>query len=190
VTVAPIIVVSGLPRSGTSLMMKMLAAGGVELLTDGLRAADEDNPDGYFELEAVKKTKSDPAWLERAPGRAVKVISELLDDLPDRMPYRVIFMRRRIEEVLASQRQMLERLRGEARAEDDAELRRLYLLHLEETMAKLDRRPELRALYVSYNRLIEAPRAHAERIAAFLDRGLDLPAMERAVDPRLYRKRR
>src|ERR1700742_3020455 len=105
-------VISGLPRSGTSMMMKMLAAGGVPVMTDEIRTADEDNPKGYFELEKVKELAKDHAWLEGAKGKSVKIISALLKHLPAQYTYNVIFIRRRIEEVLASQKQMLIR-RGE-----------------------------------------------------------------------------
>ena len=102
-------VVSGLPRSGTSLMMQMLAAGGVELLIDQIRRADADNPRGYFELEAVKRTRQDASWLDDAAGKAVKVIHLLLRDLPDDREYRVVMMSRDLDEVLASQQAMLAR---------------------------------------------------------------------------------
>ena len=97
-----ITIVSGLPRSGTSLMMQMLEAGGMPVLTDGIRDADEDNPRGYYELEAVKRTKDDPAWLHGAPGKVVKMIYLLLYDLPTTYNYRIIFMRRPLSEVVAS----------------------------------------------------------------------------------------
>src|SRR5687767_8101595 len=102
-----IFVVSGLPRSGTSMMMNMLRAGGLELLVDDRRTSDEDNPEGYFELEAVKKTHLDSSWVDAAPGKLVKVVSEHLRQLPSTHTYRVVFMRRKLDEVLASQRQML-----------------------------------------------------------------------------------
>src|SRR5215468_11569905 len=108
----PLVIVSGLPRSGTSMMMKMLAAGGIEPLTDNIRTADEDNPKGYFELERVKQIESDKAWLEDARSRVVKLISALLKHLPPSYQYKVIFMRRAMSEILASQRKMLMR-RGE-----------------------------------------------------------------------------
>jgi len=104
----PIYVVSGLPRSGTSLMMRMLDAGGVPAVTDRIRTADDDNPRGYFELEAVKRTKQDPSWLDDAPGKAVKVISQLLCELPPDRAYKVIVMRRKLGEVSAAQKTMLE----------------------------------------------------------------------------------
>src|SRR5262245_12295550 len=109
-----ITIVSGLPRSGTSMMMSMLEAGGLGALTDGIRAADEDNPKGYYEFERVKKIKQDTAWLADAKGRVVKMISQLLLDLPAAYQYRIIFMRRNIDEILASQKQMMVR-RGTAK---------------------------------------------------------------------------
>ena len=105
-----ITIVSGLPRSGTSMMMRMLEAGGMPVITDNLRTADDDNPRGYFEFEPAKKTKDDPSWLNAAEGKAVKMIYKLLYDLPDRLEYRVLIMRRNMQEVLTSQRKMLDRM--------------------------------------------------------------------------------
>src|SRR6185369_5935200 len=109
----PVIIVSGLPRSGTSMMMSMLVAGGIKAMTDSIRTADEDNPKGYFELEKVKELEKDHLWLSDAAGKAIKIISALLKHLPREYPYKTIFMRREMKEILASQRQMLIR-RGEA----------------------------------------------------------------------------
>lgn len=128
----PVIVVSGLPRSGTSLMMRMLAAGGVPLLTDGQRTADEDNPYGYFEYEPVKALQRDATWLPQARGKAIKIISQLLPTLPPDVPYRVLFMRRELREVLASQRQMLVRRGKPSDADSDAELAALFAAHLQQ----------------------------------------------------------
>ena len=118
---APIIVVSGVPRSGTSMLMGMLGEGGVELLTDGLRSADKDNPKGYFELERVKDLAREPdkRWLCQARGRGIKVVSTLLRELPSTHNYKVVLVRRDLDEVLASQARMLAR-RGEAHSIDDA----------------------------------------------------------------------
>src|SRR5215211_3521881 len=102
-------IVSGLPRSGTSMMMRMLETGGLPVLTDHVRTPDDDNPNGYYEFEAVKQTKEDDSWLEGTEGKAVKMVYRLLYDLPADHSYRVLFMRRKLEEVLASQRVMLER---------------------------------------------------------------------------------
>ena len=123
-------VVSGLPRSGTSMMMRMLEAGGMEPVTDDLRTADEDNPKGYYEFERVKDLERDQAWLEDARGRFVKVISMLLRHLPSGHRYKIIFMRRKMEEILASQRQMLVR-RGEwPDRVSDARMAEMFAKHL------------------------------------------------------------
>src|ERR1700730_18485992 len=89
-----IIIVSGLPRSGTSLMMQMLDRGGVEVVTDNLRTADTDNPKGYYEFEQVKTIKRDTTWLPATRGKAFKMVSQLLYHLPPVETYRVIFMER------------------------------------------------------------------------------------------------
>ena len=125
----PVIIVSGLPRSGTSMMMQMLEAGGIEILSDGERQADDDNPKGYYELEAVKKTKDDASWVETATGKAVKMISQLMLDLPLDREYRVIFMRRDLQEILASQAKMLARRGGGKSADiDDGQMVKLFYL--------------------------------------------------------------
>src|SRR5512139_2049136 len=107
----PVIIVSGLPRSGTSMLMKMLEAGGVPLVTDGVRTPDEDNPKGYYEVERVKDlaNEQDKTWLRQSKGKGLKVISYLLKSLPADVNYKVVFIRREIEEVLASQKKMLDR---------------------------------------------------------------------------------
>jgi len=181
-------VVSGLPRSGTSLMMRMLEAGGVPPVSDGLRTADEDNPRGYYEDERVKKLANDDAWLDGASGRAVKVVSALLPHLPERHRYKVVFMRRDLDEVLASQAKMLER-RGEP-AGDDALLRRAFVKHLEATERRLATAPNMDVLYVSYRRLVTAPDAQLARLGRFFEGALDATAMASVIEPGLYRQRR
>lgn len=193
---ATVYIVSGLPRSGTSMMMQMLHRGGLPALTDAIRSADEDNPRGYFELERVKQTKADPSWLDEAHGKVVKLISRLLMDLPapapDRVRYKVIFMRRDLDEVLRSQRKMLER-RGEATAEtpdDDDQIKEIFVAHLEEIEAWLRGRPDIDVLFVGYGRMVADPRPGAERINRFLGGVLDVEAMLSEVDPELYRNRK
>src|SRR5262245_44885322 len=130
---APIVVVSGLPRSGTSMAMKMLEAGGVPIVTDGIRTADESNPKGDYEFERGKELEKngDPAWLRDARGKAVKIISFLLTYLPDGYDYQVVFMNRDVDEVLASQNKMLV-ARGETGDPvDDEKMREVYRKHLE-----------------------------------------------------------
>src|SRR5215210_2604024 len=129
----PIVVVSGLPRSGTSMAMKMLEAGGLEVVTDGLRGADSSNPNGYYEYERVKTLTAgdDTAWLADARGKAVKIISFLLTYLPESYDYAVVFMHRDLGEIIASQNTMLD-ARGEARGAADDRTRVHYEQHLEQ----------------------------------------------------------
>jgi hypothetical protein len=186
----PIVVVSGLPRSGTSMVMKMLEAGGLSLLTDGLRTADEDNPKGYFEVERVKNLarESDKSWLAEARGKGIKVISYLLKSLPPSFNYRVVFIRREMEEVLASQRKMLAR-RGEAEETPPERMRALFDDDLWRAGYQLRHRPEFETLELHYSAVLARPLEQARRLAAFLGGGLDAEAMAAAVDPQLYRNR-
>ena len=189
-TSAPVIVVSGLPRSGTSLMMNMLRAGGVPIVTDEQRTADDDNPRGYFELERVKQLgKGDVSWVREAHGRAVKVISALLEHLPPTSSYRVLFMQRRLPEVLASQRKMLERRGEPTDTISDEKMAALFEKHLEKIEAWLAEQPNFSVLYVPYHDLAERPASQLDRIIGFLGRELDRDAMLAAVDPALYRNR-
>ena len=188
---APIVVVSGLPRSGTSMMMKMLGAGGLELATDEIRSADEDNPKGYFELEKVKeldKTK-DKNWVAGYRGKVIKVISFLLMDLPPGSAYKVVFMRRNLDEVIASQNKMLDR-RGEERGSDDEKMIGLYNTHLRKVEFLLRHRKNYESLDVDYKQALEQPREYAERVRRFLGMPLDVERMAEVVDPELYRNRR
>lgn len=183
-------VVSGLPRSGTSMMMKMLEAGGIEPLTDHEREPDEDNPEGYYEFERVKKLEDgDTDWLPMAEGKAVKVISALLKHLPDGYTYRVIFMRRKLDEVLDSQRKMLER-RGEDPDEaSEAELKELFLKHVGNVEQWAEGQSNVEVLFVSYNDVVSDPYPQLDEIDGFLGGGLDVQAMAEIVDPDLYRNR-
>jgi len=190
---SPIIVVSGLPRSGTSMMMQMLGAGGLPLMTDGLHAADESNPEGYFELEAVKDlaTGFDLSWLDVTRGKGVKVHSPLLVCLPERYNYRVILMQRPLREVIASQRLMDARsceTTGALQA-DANELLARYESHLRKIHCLLDARPCFESLTVGYHDVLADPRLQARRIRRFLRRPLPLARMTGVVNERLYRSR-
>jgi Sulfotransferase domain len=186
----PIVVVSGLPRSGTSMVMKMLEAGGLAVLTDGLRTADEDNPKGYYEVERVKglAKEADKGWLTEARGKGIKVISFLLKSLPPRFNYRVVFIRRDMEEVLASQRKMLAR-RGEAEETPPERMRALFEDDLWRARFQLKQRPEFETIELDYSAVLARPIEEARRLAAFLGHELDAEAMAAAVDPQLYRNR-
>ncbi len=187
-----ITVVSGLPRSGTSMMMSLLEAGGMAILTDSVRAADEDNPKGYYEFERVKQIAHDWAWLADARGKAVKIISELLMRLPPDTPYRfkVIFMQRNMAEILASQRQMLIRRGEPADAVSDDLLARLFARHLTRFDAWVAQQPGIEILYVSYNAMLETPVEHAQQVNEFLGGTLAVAKMVAVVDKALYRQRR
>jgi hypothetical protein len=189
----PIVVVSGLPRSGTSMAMKMLHAGGLPVITDGVREADESNPRGYFELEAVKELDKNgsTAWLNDARGKAVKIISFLLTWLPENYDYRVVFMRRDLHEVLASQNKMLiQRAERPGTPEEDERLRQHYEKHLVKVQRFLASRRCFSVLPVDYRSAIERPREEASRMNRFLGGGLDVDKMARVGEPSLYRNRR
>ena len=182
-------VVSGLPRSGTSLAMQMLEAGGVPALTDRVRTPDDDNPRGYFEFERVKHLRTDKAWLDGAAGKAVKIIHALLTELPDGREYRVLFMRRDPGEVVRSQAAMLARSGRSGAGLAPERLAAVYAQQLAGVERWMAGRPALAALDVPYAGLVAEPVAWAERINAFLGGGLDTGAMAAAVDPALYRNR-
>lgn len=172
------------------MMMRMLHAAGIPLLTDALRAADDDNPLGYFELEAVKATRQDASWLREAPGKAVKLVHLLLRDLPAGHEYWVIMMRRDLDEVLASQTKMLARS-GKAPAAEPEVLKRVYRAQIAEAEQWGKAQPHCRWIDISYNGMLSDPMGEAGRLARFL--GLAAGSDERmaaAIDPTLYRNRR
>jgi hypothetical protein len=184
-------VVSGLPRSGTSMMMKMLEAGGIPPITDHQRTADEDNPKGYYEFERVKKlADGDTAWVADAQGKTVKVISALLEHLPPGYSYKVVFMRREMGEILASQKQMLIRADKPTDKVSDDKLAELYSNHLAKIAAWMESQPGVTVLYIDYNAMLRDPRPSLAEINRFLGDGLDMEKMAEIVDPSLYRQRR
>jgi hypothetical protein len=186
----PIIVVSGLPRSGTSMMMRMLAEGGLPILTDELRRADSDNPKGYFEFETVRQMSAgNVEWLTDARGKAVKVISALLEYLPASYSYKIIFLEREIKEVLASQRKMLTN-RNEESTVDDAELETTIRKHLSAMRPWLVRQPNMEVLYANYNALMMKPEPLCEQIIQFIDMPLNQTRMLAVPDRQLYRNRK
>ncbi|MEW4453726.1 sulfotransferase family protein [Bremerella sp. JC817] len=182
-----ITIVSGLPRSGTSLMMQMIDRGGIPALTDEIRSADRDNPKGYYEFEPVKQTKDNPGWLGDARGKVVKMVSSLLYDLPASESYRVVFMRRDIEEILDSQEKMLLRL-GKPVADRSA-IRMAFDVHLKRLMEWLPDQKHLNLLELSYNELLTNPRDEIARLNLFLGGHLDTETMVASIDPQLYRNR-
>lgn len=185
----PVIVVSGLPRSGTSLAMQAVHAGGIEPVTDGERVADPDNPRGYYEFERVKALRSDKTWLDDAAGKVVKVIHMLVPELPDDRPYRVIFMERALDEVLASQSTMLARSGRTGASLAPDRLKAIYEQQLRQVHEWLSVRPNFTVLRVPYRSFVGEPGVQAARIADFIGVPMDRNAMVRAVDPSLYRNK-
>ena len=183
-----VVIVSGLPRSGTSLMMQLIHAGGVAALTDHVRAADTDNPRGYFEFERVKKVKGDAAWLPGARGKVVKMVSQLLYDLPATERYRIVFMERDLDEVLDSQEKMLRRLGREAAPRED--MKRAFGLHLARLHKWLDGQPHFAVLRVRYADVVARPADQVARVNEFLGGRLNPDAACAAVDPALYRNKK
>lgn len=184
-------VVSGLPRSGTSMMMKMLEAGGIPPITDNLRTADKDNPKGYYEFERVKQLdKGDIAWVKDAEGKVVKVISQLLKYLPEGHEYRVVFMRRNMDEILASQKKMLINRGEDPNKAPDEEIASLFEKHLQNVMSWMRIQPNVQVLYIHYRDMLDNPEPHVEQLTRFLGDHLDANAMISVVDPTLYRNRK
>lgn len=182
-----IVVVSGLPRSGTSLMMQMLDQGGIPALTDHQRTPDVDNPRGYYEFEAVKRTKDDSGWVAGARGKVVKMVSSLLYDLPVSEQYRIIIQRRNFDEMLDSQEKMLKRL-GQPAAPRDA-IKRSFEKHLTKLEDWLASQSQMRTLFVSYNEIFDDPETQVDRVVDFLDGVPAATRMLKAIDPSLYRNR-
>ncbi len=185
-----VIVVSGLPRSGTSMMMKMLEAGGLAVYVDNQRVADDDNPQGYYEFERVKQLdKGDIQWVKDARGQVVKVISALLEHLPPENEYRVLFMHRHINEILASQQKMLTRRDEKSGDISDEEMADLYQKHLTAIDEWLKTQANFTVLNVDYNQLLANPEPQTRTVNQFLGGTLDEEKMVAVVNPDLYRNR-
>jgi len=187
----PIIVVSGLPRSGTSMMMKMLEAGGLEIFTDNIRKADEDNTMGYYECEKVKTLDKDvdKSWLGDAKGKGLKVISSLLNELPDIYFYKGIIMHRNVDEVISSQNKMLTRKGERISPDDDNRVKVIFENHLDTVRRWIEIQPNFDVLHMSYKEVLDDPRGHSRQIGEFLRRDLTVEKMADVVDKQLYRNR-
>ncbi len=187
----PITVVSGLPRSGTSMMMKMLEAGGMPILADGERRADVDNPKGYYEYERIKdlEKETDKSYLAEGRGKAVKVISFLIKDLPDDNAYKVIFMRRDLDEVLTSQDKMIDRLGTDDAGVEREAMKEAYRNDIVRTRLLCRKKTNFELIEVQYAATVSDPAKTAHEVNAFLGHRLDEAAMREAVDASLYRNR-
>ncbi|MFI5103081.1 MAG: sulfotransferase domain-containing protein [Terriglobales bacterium] len=184
-----ITIVSGLPRSGTSLMMQMLDAGGLPVLSDGDRKADTDNPKGYLEWERIKQLPKDPGLMAEAEGKVVKVISQLILSLPSGHEYRIIFMQRPLPEVLKSQDEMLRRRGNTDSITDTSAIEEAFQRHLIEVNKWLAGKTNMQVCRVHYHRVLREPKAVAEEVASFLGVPLNIEAMVGQVDGSLYRNR-
>jgi len=186
----PIIIVSGLPRSGTSMMMQVLVAGGLEVMTDQIRTADDDNPKGYYEFERVKKLRDgDVAWLGQAHGKVVKIISALLPYLPTGHHYQIVFMRRALPEILASQKKMLSNRGENPDSISDDEMGALFKKHLQSVEDWIGKQPNVRRIDIDYNGLVQNPAPIIADLNHFFGGKLDPAKMAQVVDPSLHRNR-
>jgi hypothetical protein len=183
-----ITIVSGLPRSGTSVMMQMLKAGGMEVVTDNIRQADADNPHGYYEFEKVKKIKEDASFLDETYGKAFKMVSLLLYDLPKDKRYKIIFMKRNMDEMLASQKVMLQR-GGKHVEEDSTGMKKSFERHLDQITSWLAQQENIDVIYVNYHDVITHALSTVQAINQFLGNRLDVHHMVAVVDQALYRNR-
>lgn len=184
-------VVSGLPRSGTSMVMKMLEAGGILPLTDNIRTADFDNPNGYYEFERVKQLdKGDKAWVKEARGKVVKVITQLLRHLPSDCEYRIVFMRRNMSEIIASQKKMLINRGQDPDATTDEETAGLFEKHLAHVNKWIQTQSNVSVVYVDYGDMFKDPMPQIRRINEFLGGDMNTKEMLRVADPQLYRNRK
>jgi len=186
-----IIIVSGLPRSGTSMMMKMLEAGEQPIMTDNLREADANNPNGYYEFERVKELPNgDYGWLPEAGGKVVKIVTGLIMSLPSDYKYKVIFMQRAMKEVLSSQKKMLGRLGKEDDRVEDDKMKKIYQEHLKQVNAWISKQPNIEVLYVNYNTMLGNPIESLQKVNEFLGGEMDVNVMANVVNKELYRERK
>lgn len=184
-----ITIVSGLPRSGTSMMMKILEVGGMEIVTDIIRKVNEDNPHGYYEYEKVKEIKEDASWLKETRGKAFKMISQLLYDLPSNENYKVIFMKRKMNEILASQSKMLERMGSSKDGISDEKMGEFFDKHLSKIIDWIEGRKYIDVLYIDYNDFLINPDEHIKTLNRFLNYKLNEGKAVKVIDKSLYRNR-
>ena len=184
----PLVIVTGLPRSGTSLVMSLLAAGGHPILEDHRRAPDPDNPRGYYEFEPVKSLMRDNTWLHAHAGQAIKIISTLLPFIPPDLPLDVIWIQRHLPEVLASQSTMLMRA-GKPLAANPALLATAFQKQTMATEAFLTRRPRTRVLALQHHELLQSPVQQISRLLDFLPSLQNESKMLQTIDPALHRQR-
>ncbi len=170
------------------MMMQMLEAGGMKILTDNIRKSDKDNPKGYYEFEKVKQIKNDQSWLENARGKAAKIISFLLKYLPEKHQYKIIFMERRMEEILISQKQMIINQKKSNKI-DDQQMMKSFYRHLEQIKKWLKKQTNIEVLFLNYNQILKNPVKEIKKINQFLNHNLKAEKMVKTINPRLYRQK-
>ena len=177
-----ITIVTGLPRSGTSLMMQILDRTSLPILTDGIRKKDTNNPEGYYELEAVKGIIKDNSFLNEAQGKVVKIIAPLPLFLDKNLTYRILFMRRDITEILRSQEKMI----GKNQTSEYEKFASIYEQHLKKTYAFLDEN-SIPFIDIWYDKLVSNPDNEIKKIIDFLNITADLKELSNVIKPELYR---
>lgn len=182
-----IVIVSGLPRSGTSLMMDMLRAGGMPVLVDQVRRSDEHNPRGYFEYAPIKRLATDSSWITAAEGKAIKAVSLLLYSLPPGRDYRIVFMTRRFDEILASQNDMLAATGVTVADSSDIEARQALELHLAQVLTWVQSQSNMALLKCDYNQMLNTPMPILESVSRFLGIPLAMEQMRERIDMGLHR---
>ena len=184
-----IYIVSGLPRTGTSLMMKMLEAGGLSVVTDDIRSADTDNPKGYYELEKVKNIFNDNDWLKTIKGRSIKMVSQLLLKIPKENTYKIIFMKRDLKEVIMSQKKMLINRKKKLPLVNDDTLEKFYLNHLNKITSFIDQSSNIDVRYIYFNKLMKSPLSELRKLQNDFINNINMDNMIKMIDTSLYRNR-
>jgi len=184
-----ITIVSGLPRSGTSLMMQMLEKGGMDILTDGHRKPDENNTRGYFEVEKVKTLQKDNSWLNEAEGKAVKIIVQLLPFVSPDFDYSVIYMIRPVEEILRSQTRIISNLYKEKKTLAPEILEKTFAKQVRRVQQWMEAHPRIQTLYIFYPEVLHHPLNQARTIQQFLGLELDVKSMASAVDASMWHQK-
>ena len=184
-----IIVVTGLPRSGTSLMMQILQSLQIKLFTDNHRSADESNPKGYFEHQWVKTIEKDNSWLTDVKGKAIKIVSPLIKYLPVDLNYKIIFMNRDLDEIIQSQERMLTENNKKDDATNSEELKQIFLKDLKQSKDWIHTQLHSEVLEILHSKLLKNPETELEKIKSFLKIDINTTLILKVIDKNLYRSK-
>ena len=181
-------IVSGLERSGTSMLMQILYNGGYPVAADKKRPADENNPKGYYELEGgkiINKLIQNQFSFDEYKGKIIKITAYGLKYLPT-ADYNIIYSERNIEEILDSMEKM-----AQITDENRNETKEVFLKLNSFIKKQIKERSDCNVLFVNYNRILEDPDQHIKEIHDFLNQQeADLKSMIKTVDKKLYRNRK